>query len=94
MWAVEITVSLGEEHDDERLRSALAEHAVPSAPSQPGFVSAIWTVDDLRTKGVGITIYSDEASARTRAAQFAVGDSAPGGATISGIELLRVLASA
>jgi hypothetical protein len=94
MWAVEITVSLGAEHDDERLRGALAEHAVPSAPSQPGFVSAIWTVDEASTKGVGITIFKDEVSARARAAQFAVGDGAPGGATISRIELLRVLASA
>jgi hypothetical protein len=94
MWAVAITVALGEEHDDEALRAALSEHAVPSARDQPGFVSAIWTLDDARTKGVGVMVLADEASARARAAQFAVGDTSPGGTTISSVDLLQVLASA
>lgn len=94
MWAVSITVALGEEHDDEVLRAALLEHAVPAAPSMPGFVSAIWTLDDARSKGVGITIFADEASARARAGQFQVGDPSPGGASIKAVEVLQILASA
>ena len=64
---------------------------MPAVRALAGLRSATWTISDDRTAGVGIYVFDDEAAARARAESHVVGSTAPGGATITDVSLLKVL---
>jgi len=92
VWAVTAVVAVPPGASPEALRSALEEGAVPAARDADGVVSAYWTLSDDRTTGIGFTVFATEDRARARAAELEVGAPAPGGATITAVHLLEVLA--
>jgi len=92
VWAVVTLVVIPPGADPDALRAALEERAVPAARDSADVVSALWTLSDDRTTGIGVTVYAAEAAARERAGELTVGAPAPGGATITAVHLVEVLA--
>lgn len=92
MWAVATVVAVPTGADPAVLRTALEEGAVPAARAAAEVVSAMWTLSDDRATGIGVTVFATETAARERAGELTVGAPAPGGATITAVHLLEVLA--
>jgi len=92
VWTVIAIVAVPPGADPEALRSALEDSAVPTARADADVASAIWPLSDDRATGIGVTVYASETAARARAATLTVGAPAPGGATITAVHLLEVLA--
>jgi hypothetical protein len=92
VWAVATLVAVPPGADPDALRTALEERAVPTARDAADVVSALWTLSDDRATGIGVTVFATEAAARQRAGELTVGAPAPGGATITAVHLLEVLA--
>ena len=91
MWVVTTSVTVPAGTSAESLRDALEESAVPTVRSLTGLRSATWTISDDGTHGLGFYVFDTEEAARERAAIYQVGAPAPGGVTIVGAELYRVL---
>ena len=91
MWAVVIDVSLPVGSDPQVLRMELLEHAVPVVRALEGLVDATWTISEDRTRGTGFYRFVSQEGAHARAASVGIGDAAPGGATVTNVEVLEVL---
>ncbi|MFM8305469.1 MAG: hypothetical protein ACKOA9_14445 [Actinomycetota bacterium] len=92
MWAVMTTVSVPAGADPEYLRRSLEEGAVPAVRALADLRSATWTLTDDHATGTGFYVFATEDAARARAAIYAVGAAAPGGATITAVTVLAILA--
>lgn len=92
MWVVTTTVAVPSGTTIESLRSALEESAVPAVRQLADLRSATWTIAEDGSKGLGFYVFDSEDAARSRAASYEVGASAPGGVTITDVGLYEVLA--
>lgn len=92
MWVVTTNVTVPPGTTADSLRAALEDSAVPAVRALADLLSATWTVSEDGTHGVGFYVFATEEAARQRFATYEIGGSGPGGVTIDGVGLLRVLA--
>lgn len=94
MWAVVVTVDVPEGMDAARARSGIERDLVPTAPTMPGFVRAVWLSHEAGGTGLGIHQVQEEQHARQVAAGIQVGGDAGAGATVRSVDVYEVLAEA
>ena len=94
MWAVVVTVDIGEEVESKEATERLDREVVPAAKAMPGFKGGVWIRHEGRRTGMGIVWFESEQAAREMSGSVIEGGDAGGGATIRGVQVYEVLTSA
>ena len=89
MHALAVRVSLS---DAESALKTLKERVVPAVSQSPGFVAGYWTWSDDKSNGQSMIVFDSEEAAQTAAER--IRGLAVEGATVEGIEVRQVVASA
>lgn len=74
--------------------ASLRDHIVPAIRQMPGFRSGTWLTGDQNGRGLSLTVWADEDTARAFAERFGPGSSPTAGATVVRCELRDVAATA
>lgn len=93
MYAVLIEVNVSDVERDEGLHG-LREQIVPAISKLPGFQTGVWLPGNADGRGLSLTVWDSEATARTMADRFGPGSSPQAGAAIERCEVREVAATA
>jgi hypothetical protein len=93
MHAVLIEVDVGDVEREQGLR-ALRDHVVPMIARLTGFQSGTWLTGNTDGRGLSLTLWDTEESARAMAEQFGPGSSPAASASVVRCEVREVAATA